>query len=284
MSERDFAIVCDSGCDLPPAFLECAGVVLVDLGPAGAGGEQDLSSRLERTYRDLAARGYARVASVHSAASFSPAILRAREAAEACTGVCEVEVVDSGAASAATGMLVDRISRYRYFGVEFDESVEAVRQLAGQVRLLVVPTAKAHFARRRTHRERQGILGRATASLRMRVSGERGLFLLSRGEVTQLARATDLVELTSRLAHAMSAVSAGEGPVTYALVETGDPRALRAVEKPLDTNEFESRRLGTVRATPAVEEVVGAGAVAVAFAPESAYSREVPPAPAETKD
>ena len=82
----------------------------------------------------------------------------------------------------------------------------------------------------------------------------------------------------------MSAVSAGEGPVTYALVETGDPRALRAVEKPLDTNEFESRRLGTVRATPAVEEVVGAGAVAVAFAPESAYSREVPPAPAETKD
>ena len=108
----------------------------------------------------------------------------------------------------------------------------------------------------------------------MRISGERGLYLLSRGEITQLARATELIDLTSRLAHAMSAVAASEGPLVYALVETGDARTLRAAEKPLDTNEFESRCLGTVRATPVVETLIGTGAVAVAFAPAAAYDRD----------
>ena len=34
--------------------------------------------------------------------------------------------------------------------------------------------------------------------------------------------------------------------------------------------------LGTVRALPITEEVVGAGSVAVAIAPESSYRRDVP--------
>ena len=281
MAREDFAIVCDSGCDLTPAFLERAGVELVMPWAGGReaqdgekdGGQKDLASELEALYRDLAARGYARVASVHSAACFSPVVEGARRAAAACAGVCTVEVVDSGAASAATGMLIDRIARYRYFDVSFEDAVAGVRSLAGQVRLLAVPSAKARFDRRRHRPARAGALGRATTSLRVRITGERGLYLVSRGEITQLARATDLIELTSRLAHAMSAVSAGEGEVVYALVSTGDARALRAAEKPLDTNEFDSRCLGTVRATPGVESVLGAGAVAVAFAPASAYDR-----------
>ena len=273
MANRDFAIVTDASCDLTPAFLERAGVELVT--PVeGPDGEKDFAGPLESLYRELAERGYTRVVSVHSAACFSPALDAARLAADACDGVCEVEVVDSGSSSAATGMLIDRIARYRYFDVDFHDAVAGVRLLAGQVRLLVVPSAKARFDRRRRRsHHRAGLLGRATASLRVRISGERGLYLLSRGEITQLARATDLVELTSRLAHAMSAVSAGEGEVVYALVEVGDARALRAAEKPLDTNEFESRCLGTVRATPLTESVVGTGAVAVAFAPASAYYR-----------
>lgn len=272
MAETDFAIVCDSGCDLPPAFLERAGVERVSIEDA-LEGETDLVSLLAARYRELAARGCSHVVSVHSDASFSPAVHAARQAALACADDVKVSVVDSGSASAATGMLVDRLARYRHFGAAAEGSVDAARELASQVRLLVVPTAQARFGRRRTHRPHLGALGRATASLRVRISGERGLYLVSRGEVTQLARSTDLIELTSRLAHAMSAVSANVGPLVYALVETGDARALRAVEKPLDTNEFESRCLGTVRATPDVESVIGSGAVAVAIAPAAAYDR-----------
>ena len=272
MANRDFAIVTDASCDLTPAFLERAGVELVT--PVeGPDGEKDFAGPLESLYRELAERGYMRVVSVHSAACFSSIVEGARRAAAACADVCTVEVVDSGAASAATGMLIDRIARYRYFDVAFEDAVAGVRSLASQVRLLAVPSAKARFDRRRHRPARTGALGRATTSLRVRITGERGLYLVSRGEITQLARATDLIELTSRLAHAMSAVSAGEGEVVYALVSTGDARALRAAEKPLDTNEFDSCCLGTVRATPGVESVLGAGAVAVAFAPASAYDR-----------
>lgn len=272
MAKNDFAIVCDSSCDLPSSFLEKAHVELLSIDSL-TGGEQDLESRLVSLYGELASRGYGRVASVHSAACFSPALDAARAAAEACAGNVDVAVVDSGSGSAATGMLVDRMARYRYFDVAFDDAVAGARALAAHVRLLVVPTTSARFGKRRSSHSRLGALARRAASLRVRISGERGLYLLSRGEITQLARDTDLVGLTSRLAHAMSAVSAGEGPIVYALTETGDSRALRATEKPLNTNEFESRCLGTVRATPAVEALLGSGAVAVAFAPASAYDR-----------
>ena len=153
----------------------------------------------------------------------------------------------------------------------------AAEQLAGSVRLLVIPTASARFARRRSRKPRAGLLGRATSSLRIRLSGERGLYLISRGEITQLARSAELPDLTGRLAHAMSAVSASEGPLVYATLETGDARALRALEKPLDTNEFEARHLGTVSACPSVEKIIGSGAVGVAFAPSQAYWRASAP-------
>ena len=296
MTKSSFAIVCDEGCDLSAAFLERAGAVCVgaaekDAGAAqapgrtaapdssgegvgvAAGAAGGRAAAFEACYRALAEQGVTEVVSVHSAAFFSPALEGARQAAAACADELRVEVVDSGSGSAATGMLVDRASYYRYLGLSFDDAVRGLEDLATHVRLLVVPAAGAPIVRRRVRRTHAGLLSRATTSLRVRISGERGLYLVARGEVTQLARSTDLIELTSRLAHAMSAVAANEGALRYALVETGDARSLRAMEKPLDTNEFEARHLGTVRAGSDVGGAIGAGAVAVALAPAAAYDR-----------
>lgn len=279
MPERDFAIVCDRGCDLPPVYLERARATVLEDVPRDAMGHVDeaaLTQEFVRLYRGLAAEGHARIASVHSSASFSPEVACAREAAAACEGVADVRVIDSGSASVATGMVFFRLMCHWADGVPFERAVAAAERLAGTVRLLVIPTASARFSRRRSRRPRTGLLGRATSSLRIRISGERGLYLVSRGEITQLARSAELPDLTGRLAHAMSAVSANEGALVYAPLETGDPRALRVLEKPLDTNEFEARRLGTVRSCPQVERVIGAGAVGVAFAPAREYWREAP--------
>lgn len=292
MAEGNFGIICDEGCDLPAAFLERAGVVCASLGEknpgptradghAGASGTADgsavtvadMAPVLEACYRALAARGVTEVVSVHSAGCFSPAVEAARQAAAACADELRVEVVDSGSGSAATGMLLDRASFYRSRGADLDAATAALSELASHARLLVVPATSAPLVRRRARRAHAGLLSRATASLRVRISGERGLYLVTRGEVTQLARSTDLAELTGRLAHAMSAVAANEGPLTYVLVETGDSRSLRMLEKPLDTNEFDARRLGTVRAGVSVGQAVGAGAVAVALVPTIAYDR-----------
>lgn len=295
MTKSSFAIVCDEGCDLSAAFLERAGAVCARLGekdadaaagsdqasapgpavmgdPSGAAEDSDHVARtLEACYRALAAQGVTEVVSVHSAACFSPVLEGARQAAASCEDALRVEVVSSGSGSAATGMLVDRASYYRHLGLGFDDAVRGLEDLASRVRLLVVPAAGAPIVRRRARRAHAGLLSRATTSLRVRISGERGLYLVTRGEVTQLARSTDLIELTSRLAHAISAVAANEGALRYALVETGDARSLRAMEKPLDTNEFEAYHLGTVRAGSDVGRAIGAGAVAVALAPAAAY-------------
>ena len=276
MLERDFTIVCDRGCDLPPVYLERAEASVLEDVPRDTLGHVDeaaLRQEFVRRYRALAAQGHRRIVSVHSCASFSPEVGCAREAAEACTDVADVRVIDSGSASVATGMVVFRLMCHGADGASFEDAVAEAEHLAGSVRLLVIPTPAARFARRRSRKPRAGLLGRATSSLRIRISGERGLYLVSHGEITQLARSSELPDLTGRLAHAMSAVSASEGELVYAALETGDARALRVLEKPLDTNEFEARRLGTVRACPQVEKIIGSGAVGVAFAPAQAYWR-----------
>lgn len=272
--ERGFSIVCDRGCDLPSLYIERAQVTLVGAGAQTLGTQlspEELTEEFVRTYRALAASGSPHIASVHSCAAFSPEVLCAQEAAAIVSDEADVQVVDSGSASAATGMVLFRLICHWADSVPFREAVSAARELASHVRLLVIPTASAPFGRRR--RRRASLIERATSSLRARFSGERGLYLVSGGEVTQLARSGDLTDLTGRLAHAMSSVASCEGPLVYSCVETGDARALRALEKPLDTNEFEARSLGTLRVTPPVEELIGTGAVGVALAPASDYWR-----------
>lgn len=274
MAEKDFAIVCDDTCDLPEGFLGKARVCRVRL-DAPDRGTLGASSALEAAYRELAGDGFERVISIHSSASFSPVVLDAREAAANCGDVADVRVVDSGAASAATGMLIDRAARYRHLGVAFEDAVAGLEALASHVRLLVVPAPSSRLAAsRRSHRTRGGLIGRAAATLRVRMTGERGLYLLSQGNVTQLARNNDVEVLARRLARAVAAVSENEGPLVHALTASKNARALRAVERALAESGAATRCLGTVHASALTESVLGQGSVAVAMAPESVYCRD----------
>lgn len=276
MPDRDFAIVCDRGCDLPSPYLGRAQATLVGAVAQTLGtplSDDQLTAEFVRTYRELARGGHSRIASVHSCASFSRELACAQAAAEAVSDEADVRVVDTGSASAATGMVLFRLACHQAEGASLEDAVAAVRELSRHVRMLVIPAPHARFSRRRARRGRVGLIGRATLSLRTRISGERGLYLISGGEVTQLARSSELADLTGKLAHAMSSVAASEGPLVYASVETGDAQALRMMEKPLDTNEFEASKLGTLRATPGVESILGAGAVGVALAPADSYWR-----------
>ncbi|HIY78994.1 MAG TPA: DegV family protein [Candidatus Olsenella excrementavium] len=273
MAEKDFAIVCDATSDLPLSFLEKARVEFVRLPPAHGSGPT-AATALERTYRTLARQGFSRVVSVHSSASFSPAVDEARHAAAACADVVDVRIVASGSASAATGMLIDRAARYRHFDVAFEDAVAGLGELASHVRLLAIPAPSSRLVVRRPRRTRAGLIGRAAATLRVRMTGERGLYLLSQGNVTQLARNNDLDELTHRLAHAVSTVCANEGQLVHALTASKNVRGLRAVERAIGKSGVDSTCLGAVRATALTEGVLGTGAVAVAIAPRSAYWRD----------
>lgn len=273
MSEKSFAIVCDVGCDLPTHYLERIGAVIMD-SCAEMPDDEELTARYANAYRALAMSGVTQIAAVHSSSAFSSEVVCACRAAASCVDVAEVRVIESAAASAATGMVVFRLACFREDGASFEEATTAARELAEQVRLLVIPSRAPRFPERRAHRRGGALIRRATSSIRVRLSGERALYLLSRGDLTQLARSADLSDLTGRLAHAMSAVATAEGPLVYACVEAGDERALRALMKPLDTNEFDSECLGTLFMTEGVEHVVGRGSVGVAFAPAAHYWRD----------
>lgn len=262
----NFAIVCDSGCDLSSSFLEEGGISCVDVsqGPLTA-------ATLAETYRGLASRGVTSIVSAHSAQALDDACERAREAADEVRADVDVRVLDTGLLSLATGMVVERLAAYRDEGAAPDEAVAAASAFAATVRLLLVPSSSTWLSRYRDNHGRARGIRRLTSSLRVRLSGERGLFLVSHGSVTHLARDTEVVELTSRLAHAMSAVYAAYGPLVYAKLEAGDPRGMRSLEKSLDTNEFESRCLGRVRLSLSTEHMLGEGTLGVVVAPESSF-------------
>ena len=71
----------------------------------------------------------------------------------------------------------------------------------------------------------------------------------------------------------MSAIAHAEGPLDYVELYGCDRKALRPLEKPLDTNEFEAERMGVTRVSPSNVGFVGRPAVGVAFVPDSLFER-----------
>lgn len=298
VGEKSFGIVCDSGCDLTPAQLGRLGVALVPhhvnagqqswldrvdvsdddalerMGVRGADAvvEEAGSDELLAAYQRLVDEGCKTIVSVHSAEALSAMCGRAREAAARLGDATRVEVLDTGTASIGTGIVVERLSAMRAAGVPLEDALLAAREIAAGVRLMFIPASSSRLVRRRARSRHSGLVSRASM-LRVRLVGERGLFLVSRGEVTQTVRSTDIADLCGRIAHAMSAVAHAEGSLDYVELYGCDRKALRPLEKPLDTNEFEAERMGVTRVSPSNVGFVGRPAVGVAFVPDSLFER-----------
>ena len=294
MACKPFAIVCDSTCDLPPEIIsrlevvcvplgvEIAGRVLMDgadrdeavalLGRRKSGHVELLSKeRMVDVYRRLIDEGYNRIVTVCSSLINTGSWSAAEEAASELSDADHMlRTVDAGVSSVGLGMVVERLAMAREVGIQFEEAIARSRAFAREVRVLFIPEASSHFMRGNLRSRKSGIMARAS-SLRLRVVGERTLFLQTRGESTALARSTDLSDLCGHAAHAMSSISAQEGELVYAVVGMVGSKTLRALEKPLDTNEFCSTKLGRGLVSPSILASVGFDAAGVAFAPRKAY-------------
>lgn len=294
MACKPFAIVCDSTCDLPPEIIsrlevvcvplgvEIAGRVLMDgadrdeavalLGRRKSGHVELLSKeRMVDVYRRLIDEGYNRIVTVCSSIINTGSWSAAEEAASELSDADHMlRTVDAGVSSVGLGMVVERLAMAREVGIQFEEAIARSRAFAREVRVLFIPEASSPFMRGNLRSRKSGIMARAS-SLRLRVVGERTLFLQTRGESTALARSTDLSDLCGHAAHAMSSISAQEGELVYAVVGMVGSKTLRALEKPLDTNEFCSTKLGRGLVSPSILASVGFDAAGVAFAPRKAY-------------
>ncbi len=298
MACKPFAIVCDSTCDLPPEIIsrlevvcvplgvEIAGRVLMDgadrdeavalLGRRKSGHVELLSKeRMVDVYRRLIDEGYNRIVTVCSSLINTGSWSAAEEAASELSDADHMlRTVDAGVSSVGLGMVVERLAMAREVGIQFEEAIARSRAFAREVRVLFIPEASSPFMRGNLRSRKSGIMARAS-SLRLRVVGERTLFLQTRGESTALARSTDLSDLCGHAAHAMSSISAQEGELVYAVVGMVGSKTLRALEKPLDTNEFCSTKLGRGLVSPSILASVGFDAAGVAFAPRKAYLEAV---------
>lgn len=265
-----------------PLGVEIAGRVLMDgadrdeavalLGRRKSGHVELLSKeRMVDVYRRLIDEGYNRIVTVCSSLINTGSWSAAEEAASELSDADHMlRTVDAGVSSVGLGMVVERLAMAREVGIQFEEAIARSRAFAREVRVLFIPEASSPFMRGNLRSRKSGIMARAS-SLRLRVVGERTLFLQTRGESTALARSTDLSALCGHAAHAMSSISAQEGELVYAVVGMVGSKTLRALEKPLDTNEFCSTNLGRGLVSPSILASVGFDAAGVAFAPRKAY-------------
>ena len=265
-----------------PLGVEIAGRVLMDcadrdeavalLGRRKSGHVELLSKeRMVDVYRRLIDEGYNRIVTVCSSLINTSSWSAAEEAASELSDADHMlRTVDAGVSSVGLGMVVERLAMAREVGIQFEEAIARSRAFAREVRVLFIPEASSPFMRGNLRSRKSGIMARAS-SLRLRVVGERTLFLQTRGESTALARSTDLSDLCGHAAHAMSSISAQEGELVYAVVGMVGSKTLRALEKPLDTNEFCSTKLGRGLVSPSILASVGFDAAGVAFAPRKAY-------------
>ena len=265
-----------------PLGVEIAGRVLMDgadrdeavalLGRRKSGHVELLSKeRMVDVYRRLIDEGYNRIVTVCSSLINTGSWSAAEEAASELSDADHMlRTVDAGVSSVGLGMVVERLAMAREVGIQFEEAIARSRSFAREVRVLFIPEASSPFMRGNLRSRKSGIMARAS-SLRLRVVGERTLFLQTRGESTALARSTALSDLCGHAAHAMSSISAQEGELVYAVVGMVGSKTLRALEKPLDTNEFCSTKLGRGLVSPSILASVGFDAAGVAFAPRKAY-------------
>lgn len=265
-----------------PLGVEIAGCVLMDgadrdeavalIGRRKSGHVELLSKeRMVDVYRRLIDEGYDRIVTVCSSLINTGSWNAAEEAASELSDADHMlRTVDAGVSSVGLGMVVERLAMAREVGIQFEEAIARSRAFAREVRVLFIPEASSPFMRGNLRSRKSGIMARAS-SLRLRVVGERTLFLQTRGESTALARSTDLSDLCGHAAHAMSSISAQEGELVYAVVGMVGSKTLRALEKPLDTNEFCSTKLGRGLVSPSILASVGFDAAGVAFAPRKAY-------------
>lgn len=294
MPRHAFAIVCDSACDLPLANLEAAGVALVPLVVRMGGRELrdclDLSpvdffvelsstrgqvtsyaadpAAYRKVYEALVLQGNTEIVSLHASSSVRDSYASALDAARAVSGA-RVHVVDTACLSGQMALVLARLVLDRDAGLPLDECVGRAMEVAQATRLLMVPASGAGAALAAAGDARRRLRSRAE-TFRVRALGTRRCFTLDdAGRARGLYRDADLTKLAGNMARTMSEYAREVGSLTYVEINAGVPRQLTVLEKPLDTNEFESERAAILNTNPSTTSLVGVGAVGLAYVPAS---------------
>ncbi len=290
---QKFAIVVDSGSDLPHNFYNEHQVILVPFHIRL--GEDDLldvpeampedfyvrfSSRRERVrtsqpslaeyeevYQTLIDEGYSNIISLHMSSELSGSYQTALNASASFEDSnVSIEVVDTKLASGAQGMIVADLVAMRDDGVSFEEALAHVQNMMSVTKLYFIPTQKDALSIRKKFD--RGIFSRIH-KIRDDMFGTRFLDCLDEdGALRTVTGAKDLSEACAQLARTMSKDAKHLGHLIYVEMHAGTPHTLSYIEKPLDTNEFSSQCVGVLEASPAISCYAGVGSIGIAYVPK----------------
>lgn len=232
--------------------------------PASVRTSQPSPSEFTEVFDELLDSGVTQILCVTASAALSQTYDNAVAAARAANKRGQVAVIDSKTLSAAEGIVVADLVRGRDMGMEFREAVDHAARLVRHVTLLLITAPGAQLFPHPGHRAPIRHLRRAMEGW----MGAYGLVTLDeQGRVVTVGRAADQRMLAGRIARLMSLDAQRDGCLRYVEICVGYPRSLSVLEKPLDTNEFISRRTSVANVSGAVACQLGLGSVGIAYAP-----------------
>ncbi len=290
---HSFAIVCDSSCELSPVQCSQMAVTLVssriffkdeewlDRNVSTSDLKKIVGSDLskvrismpghesfEAVFSELVEQGFPSIVVVTASSLLTGSYEAAARAAHKVSGA-RIEVIDTKCISAQLTILVTCLARDRARGLSVDQAVEHISNLARELRLFVLMPAEVNPEGAHLFDNARG-LRRSLMLLSLKVSGGYILTTLAAsGDVIVERRSNDLPYLAGLLARKMSLYSRAKGPLTRVDIYSGDKRLLAVLEKPLDTNEFQSECAYKLKVRPSTAFVMGQTIVGVAFVPQS---------------
>lgn len=287
-----FAIVTDTACDLSeewlaqknvalaPMYIHMGGKTMRDyidiaapdfyLAAAQARKQATTSApsaeEYKKIFQDLLDQGYANIVSVHLSSKVSASHGMACVAIRELDAAEKIVALDSKTMSAAEGFIVEDLVASRENNVSFAAALVHAHKIIKATRLFVVP-ARGTVLGNNGHRA-CGVRGK-TRTLLSNFSRNRTLFEIDEeGRFFRIASSEVLVRLAGDIVREMSLYSQKVGPLAYAEISSGMPRDLEITEKPMDTNEFEKRRIRISNVSAATAVHLGVSAVGVAFLPD----------------
>lgn len=290
--QKKFAIVCDSACDIPLHALNSAQVHLVPYYVCSKGHNYRECIDLDpldfyvhlsstkgrfviktpaikdyvRTFEECRDLGYKDIVTLHASTKLFDSYSACVAAAKSVSGVC-VHAIDTKCISAQLALVLAALVRDRDNGLEVDQACKQAVTLANTTKIaMILPPQAADLTKVSSKPYGSIILG--AQALKARAFGVRRMFTLSdEGLPKELCSASQLHILAGRLVRKMSLYSHQVGPLTYVEISSGAPRLLSTLEKPLDTNEFESHGAGIVNTNPSTTKLFGVGTVGVSYTP-----------------
>ncbi len=290
--QKKFAIVCDSACDVPLHALNSAQVHLVpyyvcskeqnyreciDLDPldfyvhlSSTKGRFTVKSPMTKDYvrvfEECRDSGYKDIVTLHASTKLFDSYSVCVSAAKSVSGIC-VHAIDTKCISAQLALVLAALVRDRDNGLEVGQACKRAVTLANTTKIsMILPPQAADLTKVSSNPYGSILLG--AQALKARAFGVRRMFTLNdEGLPKELCSAPQLHVLAGRLVRKMSLYSHQVGPLTHVEISSGAPRLLSVLEKPLDTNEFESRGAGVVNTNPSTTKLLGIGTVGVSYTP-----------------